>query len=174
MRHRGLPAAFALAIVLSVVVSATATAASNPDDLSVVNGGVSQVDAFDAPKSVSGKLAQTDPSLLNKTSAELINVVVKLDYDAIGSYAGGIGDLKATSPSVTGRSIHDNARAVSAYRAYLSKIERTALNQVNTKIASATVGSVFRLAYGGFSLRLPANQVGALLTQARTAAAQGS
>jgi Subtilase family/Fibronectin type-III domain len=163
MRHRGLPAAFALAIVLSVVVSATATAASNPDGLSVVNGSVSQVDAFDAPKSASGKLAQTDPSLLNKTSAELINVIVKLDYDAIGSYAGGIGALKATSPSVTGRSIHANARAVSAYRAYLAKIERAAVNQVDAKIARATVGSVYRLAYGGFSLRLPANQVGALL-----------
>ena len=148
MRHRGLPAAFALAIVLSVVVSATASAASSPDGLRVVNGSVSQVDAFDAPKSVSGKLAQTDPSLLNKTSTQLINVVVKLDYDAIGAYAGGIGDLRATSPSVTGRSLDANARAVSAYRAYVRKIERTALNQVNTKIAGATVGSEFRLAYG--------------------------
>jgi hypothetical protein len=163
MRHRGLPAAFALAIVLSVVVSATATAASSPDDLRVVDGGVSQVDAFDAPKSASGKLAQTDPSLLGKTSAELINVVVKLDYDAIGAYAGGIGDLKATSPSVTGRSLDANARAVSAYRAYVAKIERAAVNAVDARIARATVGSVFRLAYGGFSLRLPANQVGALL-----------
>lgn len=163
MRHRGLPAAFALAIVLSVVVSATASAASSPDGLRVVNGSVSQIDAFDAPKSVSGKLAQTDPSLLNKTSSRLINVVVKLDYDAIGAYAGGIGDLKATSPSVTGRSLDANARAVSAYRAYVRKIERAALTQVNAKIAGATVGSVFRLAYGGFSLRLPANQVGALL-----------
>jgi hypothetical protein len=166
MRHRGLPAAFALAVVLSLVVSASAsgaTVAADTHGFRVVSGGVSQIDAIDAPKSTSGKLAQTDPRLLGKTSSQPINVMVKLDYDAVASYAGGIGSLKPTSPSVTGTSIKANAAAVSAYRAYLTKIERAALNQVDAKIANATVGSVFRLAYGGFSLRLPANQVGALL-----------
>ncbi len=40
MKHRGLPAAFALAIVLSVVVSASATAAPSVDGFDVVPDGV--------------------------------------------------------------------------------------------------------------------------------------
>jgi hypothetical protein len=166
MRHRGLPAAFALAIVLSVVVSTGATgaaAAPIPEELTVVDGGVSQIDVIDAPKSLSGKLAETDPVLLGKTSAEPINVMVKLDYDAIASYAGGIGDLEATSPSVTGRPIDANAKAVSAYRAYVTKLESVSLRSIDAEIAGAEAGSTFRLAYGGFSLRLPANQVDELL-----------
>jgi hypothetical protein len=51
MKRRGLPAAFALAIVLSIVVSAGATAAPNADRFEVVPNGVSRVDSFDAPKS---------------------------------------------------------------------------------------------------------------------------
>jgi hypothetical protein len=166
MKHRGLPAAFALAVVLSVVVSIGATgagAAPGADDLRVVDGGVSQIDVVDAPKSLSGKLAKTDLALLGRTSSAPINVMVKLDYDAIASYRGDIAGLKATSPSVTGRSIDANAKAVSAYRAYVTKVERVALREVDAKIAGADAGSMFRLAYGGFSLRLPANQVDELL-----------
>ena len=162
MRRRGLPAALTLAVVVSLVVSA-GSAATAQERFRVVQGGVSQANVLDAAKSVSGKLAKTDKSLLGKTSSAPVNVVVKLDYDAIASYAGGIAGLRATSPSVTGRSLKQNAAAVTAYRSYVTRIERHALRAIDAQIPGATAGSAFRFAYGGFSLRLPGNQIAALL-----------
>jgi hypothetical protein len=40
-------------------------------------------------KSVSGKLAQTDKELLARNDRQMVNVVIKLDYDAIAAYTGG-------------------------------------------------------------------------------------
>jgi subtilisin family serine protease len=171
MRRRGLPAAFALAIVVSLVVSA-GSAATGQERFRVVSGGVSQVDVQDAAKSVSGKLARTDRSLLGKTTPAPVNVVVKLDYDAIASYAGGIRGLAATSPSVTGRSLARNAQAVNAYRSYVARIERDALAAIDARIPRATAGSTFRFAYGGFSLQLPANEIGTVLRIPGVAAVQ--
>lgn len=169
--RRGLPAAFSLVVVVSLIVSA-GSAASGQERFRVVSGGVSQLNVIDAPKSVSGKLAKTDPSLLRKTSSAPVNVVVKLDYDAIASYAGGIAGLRATSPSVTGRSLSNNGAAVAAYRAFVTRIERQALNAIDAQIPAATPGSSFRFAYGGFALHLPANQIAALLRIPGVAAVQ--
>jgi subtilisin family serine protease len=170
MRRRVPPAAFALAVVVSLIVSA-GSAATGQERLEVV-GGVSQVNVLDAAKSVSGKLAKTDPSLLGRTSSAPVNVMVKLDYDAIASYAGGIPGLRATSPSVTGRSLEANGAAVGAYRAHVTRIERQVLRAVDARIPQATPGASFRFAYGGFSLNLPANRIAALLAIPGVAAVQ--
>ena len=58
-----------------------------------------------AAKSRAGALAQTDPALLGRTDTTPIPVFIKLDYDAVASYAGDIAGLQATSPEVTGRSL---------------------------------------------------------------------
>ena len=171
MRRRALPAAVTLAVVVSLIVSA-GTAATGQERFRVVPGGVSQGIVLDAPKSVSGKLAKTDKSLLGSASSAPVNVVVKLDYDAIASYAGGIAGLRATSPSATGRSLAANASAVGAYRSYVTRIERQVLRAIDARIPRATPGSSFRFAYGGFSLQLPENQIGALLAIPGVAAAQ--
>ncbi len=42
-------------------------------------------------------------SLLGRLSSAPVNVVVKLDYDALATYAGGVPGLAATSPAATGR-----------------------------------------------------------------------
>ena len=161
MRRRGLPAAFALGVVVSVIVSAGS--AAGQDRFRTAGDRVSLIDVVDAPKSVSGKLARTDKSLLGRTSSAPVNVVVKLDYDAIASYTGGIAGLRPTSPSVTGRSLESNASAVASYRTYVTGIERQVLRAIDATIPRATPGYSFRVAYGGFSLRLPANQIAALL-----------
>jgi subtilisin family serine protease len=171
MKRRGLPAALTLAVVVSLIVSA-GSAATGQDRFHVVSGDVSQLNVIDAPKSVSGKLAKTDKSLLGKTSSAPVHVVVKLDYDAIASYAGGIAGLRATSPSVTGRSLEGNAAAVAAYRSYVTRIERQVLRSIDAQIPRATPGSSFRYAYGGFGLQLPANQIAALLRIPGVAAVQ--
>src|SRR6266550_2949717 len=54
-------------------------------------------------KSPSGQLAKSDPALVNSTSAKQVRVVVKLDYDSLSAYRGGIKGLPGTSPSVTGK-----------------------------------------------------------------------
>ena len=58
-----------------------------------------------AAKSSSGQLAQSDPTLLGRTDATPVHVVVKLDYDATASYKGDVAGLAATSPKVTGKKL---------------------------------------------------------------------
>src|SRR5262245_51992435 len=60
-------------------------------------------DRISAPKSASGRLARTDPQLLGRNDPQMVNVVIKLDYDATASYTGRISGLAATSPRVTGQ-----------------------------------------------------------------------
>jgi subtilase family protein/fibronectin type III domain protein/PA domain-containing protein len=172
MRGRLVPVAVALAVVMSVVFSIGASAAPNTREFRLAPDAVSLVDIVDVPKSVSGRLAETDPSLLRRTSSELVSVMLKLDYDAIASYAGGIEGLPPTSPTVTGRSLDDNPGAVASYRSYVSGLEKRVLRAVNGKIPRSTAGRSFRLAYGGVSLQLPANEVGALLAIPGVAAVQ--
>jgi hypothetical protein len=172
MRGRLVPVAVALAVVMSVVLSIGASAAPSKREFHLAADGVSLVNVVDAPKSVSGRLAKTDPSLLRKTSSELVNVMVKLDYDAIASYAGGIEGLPPTSPTVTGRSLDENPGAVAAYRSYVAGLEKRVLRAVDSSIPRSAVGRSFRLAYGGVSMQLPANEVAALLAIPGVAAVQ--
>ena len=46
------------------------------------------------------RLAETDPALLGRTDAEPVEVVVKLDYDSIATYAGDVeGSRRRARPS---------------------------------------------------------------------------
>ncbi len=82
MRHRVLAGACALGLL--VLMGATTVSAQPGTEGFQVTGGIEQVDQVDVAKSLTGRLAETDPSLLGRTSSKLINVIVKLDYDAIG------------------------------------------------------------------------------------------
>ena len=66
-------------------------------------------------KSASGRIAQTDESLLGLSSDAPVNVVVKLDYDAVASYAGQIEGLPATSPAETGEPLNMQSNAAQSY-----------------------------------------------------------
>jgi subtilisin family serine protease len=172
MRARLVPVAVTLAVVMSVVFSIGASAAPNTREFHLASDAVSLVDILDTPKSVSGRLAKTDPSLLGKTSSELVNVMVKLDYDAVASYAGGVEGLSPTSPTVTGRSLDENPGAVAAYRSYVAGLEKRVLRAVESSIPRSAVGRSFRLAYGGVSMQLPANEVRTVLAIPGVAAVQ--
>jgi subtilisin family serine protease len=170
MRHRVLAGAFALGLL--IVTGATTVSAQPGTEGFQVTGAVEQVDQVDVAKSLTGRLAETDPSLLGKASSELINVIVKLDYDPAAVYAGGLAGLKATSPSVTGRSLDRNAAAVAKYQSYIDGFEARATRAIRAHVPGAQIGQSFRLAYGGLALRLPANQVGELLETPGVAAVQ--
>ena len=109
----------AAAIALPSAVDAGTTPASK-----FTATGLSPSSIEKAAKSASGRLATTDPSLLGRTDATPINVVVKLDYDATASYKGDIAGLEATSPIVTGRQLTGKSGAERAYEGYTAQLDK--------------------------------------------------
>ena len=102
---------------------------SRPPDAATPGGfratGLVPDNTVTAAKSSSGRLATSDPALLGRTDSALVNVVVKLDYDATASYKGGVAGLAATSPSVTGAKLTGRSSAERAYEAYTSGLDET-------------------------------------------------
>ncbi|HYO17444.1 MAG TPA: S8 family serine peptidase, partial [Dermatophilaceae bacterium] len=123
-------------------------------------------------KSASGRLAQSDKTLLARTDSALVNVMVKLDYDAAASYMGNIAGLPATSPSVTGRPLNGATPAQKAYAAYTGKTDSTFRASLATKLPKAKTGQSVSQVYGGLAVRLPANQVKTLINLPGVAAVQ--
>jgi subtilisin family serine protease len=117
----------------------------------------------DGAKSATSRLAQTDESLLGQRSTAPINVVVKLDYDALAAYAGQIRGLPATSPSVTGRPLNLRSVAARRYQGYIQGVEQRFLDAMGVRVPAARAGTRLRTAYGGVALALPRNQVAELL-----------
>lgn len=137
-----------------------------------VVGGVSEADRFEGAESLTGRLAETDSSLLDRSSSKLVNVIVKLDYDPLAVYDGSIEGLSATSPSVTGRPLDRGSAAIRRYTRYVEDFEADATNAIESRVPQAQIGQSFQLAYGGVSVRLPANEVDQLLRTPGVAAVQ--
>ena len=74
-------------------------------------------------KSLSSRIAQTDPALLGRTDATPVQVMVKLDYDSVATYQGSVDGLAATSPSVTGDELTGRSQAERAYASYVADVE---------------------------------------------------
>ena len=110
-------------------------------------------------KSVSGQLAQSDPALLGRKDAALVNVMIKLDYDAVAAYSGGIEGFAATSPQVTGKALTRKTAAEVKYGGYVAAQESAFVTALKSKVPKAVVGQSFRTVYGGISARIPANAV---------------
>ncbi len=163
-----------LLAVLSLMAAALASpvAAVAPDKASFTATALSPTNVTNVAKSESGKLAQTDPALLGLKGTNRISVLVKLDYDAVASYAGGVDGLAATSPEVTGKSLKKNQKAVSAYLAHVAKLEKATKNAINSKIKGVSFGDSFQTAYGGVRVTVPQNQIANLLKVAGVTAVQ--
>ena len=112
---------------------------------------------FVGAKSTSGSLAQTDPSLLGRTDATPVNVLIKYDYDATASYAGGVAGLAATSPAVTGKKLKNNKDAVKAYESHTAKVSKDISAAVQKAVPGAKLGESFQTVYGGVAATVPAN-----------------
>jgi subtilisin family serine protease len=118
---------------------------------------------YSASKSASGRLARTDTALLGRTDSKPVNVMIKYDFDAAASYAGGVAGLKATSPRVTGKSLRANAAAVAAYNTYtLAKAQRIS-GQVRSAVPGVKIRQTYRTAYGGVEAQVPADQIAKIL-----------
>ncbi|WP_036321178.1 S8 family serine peptidase [Microbispora sp. ATCC PTA-5024] len=123
-------------------------------------------------KSPSGQLAKSDEGLLRSTSAAQTTVMVKLDYDSLAAYKGGLSGLPATSPSVTGRPLDLKNADTAKYAKHIEGIENTFLGELGKKISGARVGQKLRTVYGGVALTLPANKAADLLKLPGVAAVQ--
>jgi subtilisin family serine protease len=114
-------------------------------------------------KSQSGRLAKSDAGLLALRSAKPVHVVVKLDYDAIAAYRGGLPGLAATSPAATHRAFSPKSDGVRRYASYVAGVENRFLGALRARVPQAKAGKAMRLVYGGVPLTLPGNKVAGLL-----------
>ena len=127
---------------------------------------------YSVEKSPSGNLAETDPSLLGRTDATPVQVMIKYDFDATASYSGGVDGLAATSPAVTGVPLDANTAAVAAYDNYAEGQTALISSAVQAEVPEAQLGSDFQTAYGGVAATIPANSVSDLLNVPGVAAVQ--
>jgi subtilisin family serine protease len=111
----------------------------------------------------SSRLARTDRRLLRLTSPRPVGVTVKLDYDPIAAYRGGIGGFTATSPSATGKPLSRSSAAFHRYQGHVLGVEDRFLAGLRARVPAAVIGRRLRTVYGGVALRLPGDQVGELL-----------
>jgi len=146
-----------VAIVLVGVLGVVAPQSSAAADHTWTVTPVSLGKATQTLKAATSRLAQSDPSLLAETSNAETQIVVKLDYDAVATYAGGVAGLPATSPAATGARINARSKAVGDYTGYVAAKEDQFLGRLAGIVPGARVGTRLRTVYGGVALRVPAS-----------------
>lgn len=110
---------------------------------------------FNAAKDGRVSVARSDESLLRSTGEARVRVLVKFDAAPVASYAGGVDELPATSPSVTGRALTGESDAERRYDAYLAQREAEVRRDIAEAVPSARVGRSFRIVYGGLAVTVP-------------------
>ncbi|GAA1525418.1 S8 family serine peptidase [Kribbella lupini] len=129
-------------------------------------------DTVNGAKSPSGQLAKSDPALINSTSAKQVRVVVKLDYDSLSSYRGGLKGLPGTSPAVTGKRLEPKSANAAKYLKHVAGLEDTFLAALRDRVPSARAGQKLQTVYGGIALSVEANKARDLLKLPGVAAVQ--
>jgi subtilisin family serine protease len=114
-------------------------------------------------KSASGQLARTDKSLLGLKSSQPVNVVVKLDYDSLAGYRGGVTGYAATSPSVTRRKLNLRNATVRRYAGYVAGVEGSFKAALRSRLPDARAGRSLRTVYGGVAVKVAGNRINDLL-----------
>jgi hypothetical protein len=159
--HRRMALAGLLGAVTILASIAPVAAAEPPDGWSAT--GLEPSRRISGFKSASADLAESDPALVKRTDRARVNVVIKLDYDAVASYAGGIADLAATSPRVTGKPLSGKSAAETRYTRYIKGVEADAVAGLRKAAPSIRFGSTLRTVYGGIAASLSAREIRAAL-----------
>ncbi|WP_260478418.1 S8 family serine peptidase [Nonomuraea sp. WAC 01424] len=120
-------------------------------------------EVVEGAKSPTGKLAKSDTALLRATSPAPVNVMVKLDYDSLAAYQGGLSGLPATSPAVTGKALDTRSADARKYGTHIQDVENAFLAELTKKIPGAVVGQRVRTVYGGIALRIPGDKAAEVL-----------
>jgi subtilisin family serine protease len=153
------------------VAASAAFGAGGPATTGTALAVLSRAEGF---KAASSRMFHTDPSVLRLSSSKPVTVIVKLDYDPVASYGGGIAGLSPTSPSVTGRPLEASSSDVRAYLSYAERMESGVMARLRQEVPSARLLYSYRFAYGGLALTLPGNEVGALARIPHVVAVQRS
>jgi subtilisin family serine protease len=173
-RRRGVLGLAAVVGALTLVAATVPAAAAAPGGTAGKKFTVRPLSGtrVQGAKSESGRLAKTDKSLLGVTSSKPVDVVVKLDYDSLAGYRGGVKGYAATSPSVTGRKLDPRDADVIRYSGYVRGVEGRFLRSLRSRLPAARAGRSLRTVYGGVALRVPGNRVADLLSLPDVAAVQ--
>ncbi|MEU7739027.1 S8 family serine peptidase [Nonomuraea sp. NPDC049158] len=155
-------------IGLSMVAVMSPAAARATPTPSPANGKwqatpVTGAQLVEGAKSPTGKLAKSDQALLRTTSPAPINIMVKLDYDSLAAYRGGLPGLPGTSPAVTGKALDTRSAEAKKYGQHIESVEKAFLDQLAGKVPGAVVGQRVRTVYGGIALRIPGNKAAEVL-----------
>jgi hypothetical protein len=170
-RQRAL--AFAAGVAVAVSATLPAVAAQPPRSSADMRATALQPsERIVAAKSPTSRLARTDPELLARNDARMVNVIVKLDYDSVATYAGGVRGLPATSPKVTGKPLNRASRADKAYRAFVKGKEDAFVRALAKAVPTARVGSRINTVFGGVAAHIPARSVEAILKMKGVVAVQ--
>jgi subtilisin family serine protease len=170
-RPKWLRVGFALALVPPLIVVASASPGEAQPLPKLTAKGLAPASRVSAEKTPTSRLAKTDATLLGRTDSTPVPVLVKLDYDSVATYAGGVAGYAATSPSATGRKLSGSS-AEKRYESYLAGRENTFVKDLASKIPGASVRTRLRTVYGGVSATVPANKISDLLKVPGVAAVQ--
>jgi hypothetical protein len=170
LRKQRLSAVVGLVIVVGVISFSAVGSAAGTDGFTAT--ALTPDSTFSASKSDSGQLAQTDPSLLNRSDATPVDVMIKYDYDATASYTGGVHGLAPTSPAVTGTPLDQGSSAITAYNNYTEARANQISAAVEQAVPAATVGDPVNTVYGGVPAVVPASSIDQLLNVPGVAAVQ--
>ncbi len=174
-RNRRLVGALVTSLILASAVPANAAPTADqptPDPKALTATPLTPTETIAGSKSATSRLAETDKSLLGSTGTTPVAVMIKLDYDPAATYAGGVDDLAATSPSVTGKALTGKSTAEKEYKAYVTDQEAQFKSALAKAVPSARVGSNFRIVYGGVRAVVPANEVADVLAIPNVVAVQ--
>ena len=159
--HRLRLAGFVAIVFAFLTVAVAPSGAQEGPDASELRtrDGITRADSVTGDKAPSSRLAQTDRALLARRDAQQVQVMLKLDYDSVATYTGGIDDLAATSPSVTGRKLTGRSGAERSYQAYINDRKADIVARVTAAVPGVTVGSSIDVVYGGVTAVVPANRI---------------
>jgi hypothetical protein len=150
----------ALALLIAVGLSSDALAASG-GKLGATS--LRKISTYTSAKAFTAKIARSDARLLRSTSTKKVHVFVRLDYDPVASYYGGVQGLAATSPEATNRPLSRSGAAIAAYQRYLSDFDARVTKGMKSAVAGVKVLRAHHIAFGGLLVSLPENRAKDLL-----------
>ena len=162
-RDKGVKASLALLMAPLLLLLLGVDASGAPNGPALSGASLTPAGRVQADKAPTSRLAETDQSLLGKSDAAPVQVMIKLDYDSVATYGGGIRGLEATSPSVTGKALTDAATARQRYEAHIAGKEQAFTAELANRVPQATVGRSLRTVYGGVAAQVPANRIADVL-----------
>ena len=160
MRRRSVLSVLATGVLVGMLLPAAVVAkqpAGSTPAAAFTATGLTPVERIEGHKSASSQLADSDPGLLARKDSSLVHAMIKLDFDAIASYAGGIDGLAATSPSVTGKGLTGKSAAEKAYGRYINQKADAFTTALKRAVRGASVSRTFDTVYGGVAATFPAS-----------------